>query len=95
NDEKKRAAFRDGEWNRYRVVCLGEWITTWVNGIRVADLTDDMTARGFIGLQVHSYRGEKPAQVRWRNIRLRELTPVKRSRRTAGEGEYRWRLGRG
>ena len=77
-DEKKRAAFKDGEWNKYRALCVGPSIETWVNGIAVADITDDMTPKGFIGLQVHQFKGEPPAQVRWRNIRLREIT--------AGEG---------
>jgi hypothetical protein len=74
-DETKRAAFKDGEWNKYRAVCNGASIKTWVNGIAVADITDDMTPKGFIGLQVHGFKGDPPAQVRWRNIRLRELTP--------------------
>ena len=46
---------------------------TWVNGIAVADITDDMTPKGFIGLQVHGFKGDPPAQVRWRNLRLKEL----------------------
>ncbi len=73
NDPKKNTAFKNGQWNHYRVRCHGDHIQTWVNGIPVADLHDDMTKTGFIGLQVHSYRGDKPAQVRWRNLRIREL----------------------
>lgn len=31
---------------------------------------------GFIGLQVHGIpQGESPYEVRWRNIRIRELKP--------------------
>ena len=44
-----------------------------VNGVPVEHLHDSMTARGFIGFQVHSFQGDSPAQVRWRNIRVREL----------------------
>ncbi|MEX0939649.1 MAG: DUF1080 domain-containing protein [Pirellulales bacterium] len=73
SDEKARAAFKDGEWNKYRVVCQGDLIKTWINGVPVADVTDSMTPKGFIGLQVHSYGGDEPAQVRWRNIRLKPL----------------------
>jgi hypothetical protein len=72
-DKDARAAFKDGEWNKYRVVCQGDSIKTWINGVPVADVKDDMTPSGFIGLQVHSYAGDKPAQVRWRNLRLKEL----------------------
>ena len=31
-DGAARAAFRPGEWNHYRIECLGPWIRTWVNG---------------------------------------------------------------
>src|SRR5262249_23108831 len=38
--------------------------------------TDEMDERGFVGLQVHGIaRGEGPYQVRWRNVRIRELKP--------------------
>jgi predicted O-methyltransferase YrrM len=32
-----------------------------------------MTPKGFVGLQVHSFDGDAPAQVRWRNIFVREI----------------------
>jgi len=68
-------AFRDGEWNRYRVEARGESIKTWVNGVPCADIRDSMTLKGIIGLQVHSVPKEKfkPYQVRWRNLRIQEL----------------------
>jgi len=72
-DKKARTAFKRNEWNKYRVVCRGDSIKTWVNDVPVADVTDAMTRSGFIGLQVHSFRGKTPASVRWRNIRIREL----------------------
>lgn len=73
DDPKARNVFKKDEWNSYRVICKGSSIKTWVNGVPVADMVDDMTATGFIGLQVHSFRGDPPAWVRWRKIRLREL----------------------
>jgi hypothetical protein len=70
-----QTAFRDGQWNRYRVEARGDSIKTWVNGIACADIRDSMTLRGIIGLQVHAVPKDKfkPYQVRWRNLRLREL----------------------
>lgn len=65
-----RAAFKDNEWNRYRVEAVGDRIRTWVNGAACADVVDSTDLTGFIALQVHSYKGEKPAQVRWRNVRI-------------------------
>ena len=71
-----QALLKKDEWNQYRVVCQGDRIQTWVNGVQVTDLKDDMTHSGFIGLQVHGV-GDRtdPLQVRWRNLRLRELKP--------------------
>ena len=43
-----------------------------------------MDKRGFIGLQVHGIaKGEGPYQVRWRNVRIRELKPGEQVRRAA------------
>ena len=67
-----KKAFKDGEWNHYRIVAKGNRIQSWVNGIKCANFTDDMDATGFIGLQVHSIKkGTGPYEVRWRNIRIR------------------------
>src|SRR5262245_14428533 len=68
-----RAAFKVGEWNHFRVEALGHRIRTFVNGVAAANLIDDMTPRGFIGLQVHSVdAGPKLAglEARFRNIRI-------------------------
>ena len=45
-----QAAFKQGQWNHYRIEAVGNRIRTWVNGVPAADLTDDMTAKGFIAL---------------------------------------------
>lgn len=70
------SAFKDGQWNRFRIVAQGDRIRSWVNGVPCADFRDTMDKTGFIGLQVHSIRaGTGPFKVRWKNIRLRELKP--------------------
>ncbi|MCL5099320.1 MAG: DUF1080 domain-containing protein [Candidatus Omnitrophica bacterium] len=67
---------KENEWNHYRVICRGDRIQTWVNGVQVTDLEDSMTRTGFIGLQVHGVGNRTdPLQVQWRNLRLRELQP--------------------
>jgi len=68
-----RAAFKSGEWNRYKVICFGQSIRTWVNGVPVASVTDAVSPAGFIGLQVHSVGGDPKWRVGWKNLRLREL----------------------
>ncbi len=72
-NEPARKAFKAGQWNALRVVARGDSIKTWLNGVPAADLTDAMTAGGFIGLQVHRYTGDKPVRVRWRNLRIQDL----------------------
>lgn len=68
-----RYAFKQNEWNHVRIEAIGSRLRTWLNGVPAADLTDDMTAKGFIALQVHGIGNrEETMQVRWRNIRLRE-----------------------
>ena len=71
-NEKGRDAFRNGQWNRFRVEAIGDSFRIWVNGIQTADMIDNMTAEGFIGLQVHSIKDPELAglKVRWRNLRI-------------------------
>jgi len=72
-----RYAFRQGEWNKFRIVAIGDSIRTLLNGVPAADLVDSKTDEGFIGLQVHSVGDERrPLEVRWRNIRLRPIEGV-------------------
>ena len=73
DNEPARKAFKQGEWNHFRVEAIGPHIKTWLNGVAAADLTDTMTATGFIALQVHANNSEKPLQVRWRDIRIQEI----------------------
>jgi len=69
-----RTAFKDNQWNRYLVVCRGDSIRTWINGVPCAEFEDGMTARGIIGLQVHGIgNNPQPYEVRWRNLRLLKL----------------------
>ena len=68
-----RNAFKQGQWNHYRIEAVGDRIRTWVNGVPAADLKDDMTSTGFIALQVHSSK-EAGNKIKWRNIRIQDLT---------------------
>ncbi len=75
-----RAAFKLGEWNRYRIEALGNTIKTWVNGQEVAYFVDDLDARGFIGLQVHSIQNKEDEgrKTYFRNVRIQtvNLSPL-------------------
>ena len=75
---KPHKHFKNGEWNKYRVLAEGARIQTWVNGNQVSDLVDEEKLKthpkGFIGLQVHGIRkGSGPYSVAWRNVKVREI----------------------
>lgn len=73
-NQEGRKGFKNGNWNHYRIEAIGSTIRVWVNGIQTANLRDDMTASGFIGLQVHSVGKDSSMvgkTVRWRNIKIK------------------------
>ena len=72
-NQEAKTAFRKGEWNQYRIEAIGNNLRTWVNGVQMADLIDDVDAEGFIGLQVHSIgenSGLEGEEALFRNIRI-------------------------
>lgn len=71
--EDAQKAFKQNEWNQFRIEARGDNIKTWVNGVPAADLDDSMTPRGFIALQVHASKAETPMEIRWRGIRIQNL----------------------
>ncbi|EEF58731.1 3-keto-disaccharide hydrolase [Pedosphaera parvula] len=70
DNEPARKAFKVGEWNKYRIVCQGDSIKSWVNNVPCTDYHDSIDKTGLIALQVHA---GKNIEVRFRNIRLQEL----------------------
>ena len=63
---KAQAAFRNGAWNTYRIVCEGPRIRSWVNGVPVADYLDADRIEGVIALQVHS----GSCDIEWKNLKI-------------------------
>jgi len=73
NSEEAHKAFKQNEWNHYRIEAIGDNIKTWINGVPTAYLIDDKTASGFIGLQVHSIGDNMDMlgkTVQWKNARV-------------------------
>ena len=62
------------EWNEIRILCEGNHIRVLLNGEKRVDYADDnpkdATAEGFFGMQVHAGGA---TDVRWRNLRIKEL----------------------
>ncbi|MFN3760565.1 MAG: DUF1080 domain-containing protein [Algoriphagus aquaeductus] len=75
-----KSAFKMGEWNTYRIEAIGNTIKTWINGQEVAYFMDDMDAKGFIGLQVHSIQNKEDEgrKTYFRNVRIQteNLKPI-------------------
>ena len=85
--------FKPEDWNHVRVEARGDSIKTFLNGEARADLKDAVTARGFIGLQVHSINGKdhEGTQVRWRKLKITDLDPPANTL-SADEKAAGWRL---
>ena len=69
-----QAAYRLGQWNRFRIEAIGTSIRTFVNGVPAADILDDLSPRGVIALQVHDIGADSSRvgkAVQFRNLRIR------------------------
>lgn len=66
-------AYKENQYNHYRIECIGNEMKTWVNGIATAYVVDTIDSRGFIGLQVHSIRtaDHEGKKVCYKNIRIK------------------------
>ncbi|MCO6456739.1 MAG: DUF1080 domain-containing protein [Pirellulaceae bacterium] len=72
-----------GEWNKFRIVQVGDRTSVWLNGTLVVDHAvmenywdrqRPLFARGPIQLQTHG------GEIRWRNIFVREIPPEEATR---------------
>ncbi|GGW33643.1 3-keto-disaccharide hydrolase [Arenibacter certesii] len=72
NNPAAQKAFKQNDWNHYRIEAIGDTIKTWINGVPAANLIDDKTASGFIALQVHSIGKDKTegTPIIWKNIKI-------------------------
>jgi hypothetical protein len=71
-NEPARNAFKQGEWNQFRIEAKHDSIKSWLNGVPATDTRDAWCRSGRIGLQLHASK-EPGKQVRWRNIRIQKL----------------------
>ena len=71
-EPEKEKVLKMGEWNTLKIRVNGSNVTTWLNGVEMVRLQDDIIGKGkgAIALQIHDGGGIK---VRWRNIKLTPL----------------------
>ena len=68
--KKTDGAYKAGEWNRYRIQCVGDHLQIWLNGVQTTDYKDSTDREGYLAIQHH---GEKGQIYRFRNLRIKEL----------------------
>lgn len=72
NKDAQRA-FKNNQWNKYRIEANGNSMRTWINGIPTSNLVDNKFPKGFIGLQLHANQPNDPPgvyKVRFRDLRI-------------------------
>ena len=62
-------SYRQGEWNTFRIVCIGSRIQIYVNDTLTTDVFDEMDSAGRIGIQHHGGKG----LYKFRNLRIKDL----------------------
>lgn len=65
-------AYKPGQYNHYKIECIGNGMKTWVNGIATAYVVDTIDSKGFIGLQAHSVAaGHEGKRIFFKNIYIK------------------------
>ena len=85
DNAEAQKAFKQNDWNHYRIEAIGDTLKTWINEIPAAYLIDDKTANGFIALQVHSIGGDQKegTEIIWKNIKILTDSLSKYSRKSS------------
>ena len=56
------------KWNTYKIKAKGRRIQAWINGKKVADLSDESRATGYISLQA-----DKHGTIKFKNVSIKKL----------------------
>jgi hypothetical protein len=84
DNQTAQKAFKQNDWNHYRIEAIKDTIKTWINDVPAAYLIDDKTASGFIALQVHAQQeGQKDGtQIIWKDVKILTDSLSKYSRKS-------------
>ncbi len=71
-DAEKEKHLKEGKWNKMKIRVVGNDVTTWLNGKKMIEITDEKIGKGEGGicLQIHDGGG---IRVKWRKIMLKSL----------------------
>ncbi len=69
-EPEKEKVLKEGEWNTLKIRVNGPDVITWLNGVEMVHLTDEIIGKGegAIALQIHDGGG---IRVKWRNIKIK------------------------
>lgn len=73
-NQKAQNAFKPGDFNHFKIECIGNTTKTWVNGVPCAYVVDTLDKSGVIGLQVHSIGSNAKREgkhIYFKNIRIK------------------------
>ena len=74
NKKELTSTIKDNDWNTMHIIANGNRMQHYVNGVLMSDVTDldtqNKTAKGYIGVQVHT---GPPMKVEYKNIRLKVI----------------------
>lgn len=56
-----------GNWNTYRIECVGKKLTLWVNGVKQSEFTECNNPEGYVGLEAEGSR------IEFRRLRIKVL----------------------
>jgi len=72
----KAGYYTNKEWNEYTIVCRGNHITHYINGVQTVEMIDNdpeqRTLQGHVALQIHA---GPPMIVDFKDIRIKRFTP--------------------
>lgn len=71
-NEPARNAFKQGQWNHFRIQAVNDSFKTWLNGVPATDTRDAWSRSGRIGLHLHGSK-TPGKQVRFRKIRIQTI----------------------
>jgi len=63
--------YKPKEWNEMKVEAIGNRVTSWINGVKAAEITDDkQRSEGVCALQIH---GGQDVHVMFKDIKIEDL----------------------
>lgn len=80
NSEKARSAFKNNEWNHFRIEAIDDSIKVWVNDIPTCNLVNTKYTKGYIAIKIHSMGKDTKMEnvlMRYRNIKIITKNPEK------------------